>query len=191
MHTTPDNEKALFARIAEGDETAFRELFHLYTPLLRPLIFKLTKSEYIIEDILQDVFFKVWMQRDKLTNIENPRSWILKIAFHDCFGHLRKMAVRNRGNEPMPEESMPEEDLEFRETARLVEEAIALLPPQAQRIYLLSRHEGLKLVEIAERTGLSLQTVKNTLSRALRGIREYLEKRGIYLPLLLLWYWIL
>lgn len=190
MYITSDNEKALFASIAEGDEAAFRELFHLYTPLLRPLIFKLTKTEHLIEDILQDVFFKIWLQRDVLPQISNPRSWILKITFHDCFGHLRKAAVRQRNNGPVPEESVPEGILEFRETSRLVEEAIALLPPQARRIYLLSRQEGLKLAEIAEKTGLSLQTVKNTLSRALRSIREYLENKGVSLPFLLLWYWL-
>lgn len=189
MHTTSDNEKALFLQIAEGDETAFRELFHIYTPLLRPLIYKLTRTEHIIEDILQDVFFKIWLSREKLPDIENPRSWILKIAFHDCFGHLRKAAVRQRNMGQPAEEAFLEEHIEFRETARLLEEAVERLPPQARRVYVLSRQEGLKIPEIAGRMQLSVQTVKNTLGRALKSIREYLAGRGIYLPLLLLWYW--
>lgn len=188
MHNTSDNEKALFRQIAEGDEAAFRELFHVYTPILRPLIYRLTKTDHIIEDIIQEAFFKIWMSRDKLRDIEQPRSWILKIVFHDSLGYLRKAEVRKRLNETA-EEGFHDEQLAFRETARLVNEAIAQLSPQAKRIYLLSRQEGMKLADIATTLQLSLQTVKNTLSRALGSIREYLEKSGVFLPLLLLWYW--
>ncbi|GEP96111.1 RNA polymerase sigma factor [Chitinophaga cymbidii] len=190
MYTTSDIERALFLQVAEGDEAAFRELFHIYTPLLRPLIYKLTKTEHVIEDILQEVFFSIWMSRAQLPAIENPRSWILKIAFHDCFGYLRKAAVRNRQG-PAATEVFEDTKLEFRETARLVQEAVAQLPPQARKVYLLSRQEGMKLTEIAEELQLSLQTVKNTLSRALKSIRGYLASRGVFLPLLLLWYWLL
>lgn len=191
MHNTPDTEKILFLQIAGGDEAAFRELFHRYAPILRPLIFKLTSTEHIIGDILQDVFFKIWLSRDKLPEIENPRSWILRITFHDCFGYLRKAEVRRR-NQLTAGESTADENwqLEFRETSRLVNEAVSALSPQAQRIYLLSRRDGLKIAEIAEQLHLSVQTVKNTLTRALKSIRDYLEQHGVFLPLLLLWYWV-
>ncbi|UYQ91230.1 sigma-70 family RNA polymerase sigma factor [Chitinophaga horti] len=188
MHHTTDIEKHLFLQIAGGDQAAFRELFHRYTPLLRPLIYKLTTTDHIIEDILQDVFFKIWLSRDKLPDIENPRSWILRITFHDCFGYLRKEATKRR-HEIVPEAAAEDQQLDFRETSRLVNEAVAGLSPQAQKIYLLSRRDGLKLPEIAETLGLSLQTVKNTLSRALKSIRDYLAEHGVFLPLLLLWWW--
>ncbi|WP_295120480.1 sigma-70 family RNA polymerase sigma factor [uncultured Chitinophaga sp.] len=186
MESTRDKERALFLQITEGDEDAFRELFRIYTPILRPLIYKLTKTEYSIEDILQDVFFKIWMSRGQLPDIENPRSWILKITFHDCFGYLRKNAVRNRAVGTETSETYTEQTVELREMARLVNEAIELLPPQAKKVYLLSRTEGRKLADIADELQLSLQTVKNTLSRALKSIREYLLKHGVFLPLCLM-----
>ena len=90
------NDKELFQLISEGDETAFRRLFHAYVPQLRPLVQHITRTSAITEDIIQDTFLKLWISRDKLTDIDNPRSWILRIVFHQSFSWLRRQAVHHK-----------------------------------------------------------------------------------------------
>ncbi|HWJ29731.1 MAG TPA: RNA polymerase sigma-70 factor [Flavisolibacter sp.] len=178
-------EKELFISIAEGNEAAFRELFHLYMPQLYPMILKVTKVENAAEDILQETFLKLWISRDKLAEIENPRAWILRIAYFQAFTFLRKKAIHQKAVDRLSDKAQldllrsdTEETIAFSSLQTLVRQAVASLPGQPKKIYQLSREEGLKIPEIAEQLNLSEQTVKNTLSRSLKLIREYVIRAG-------------
>lgn len=178
-------EKELFYAIAENDESAFRQLFHLYFPQLYPQIFKVTKAENVTEDIVQETFLKIWINRDRLTEIENPRAWILRIAYFQAFTFLRKKATHQKAvnhiADKLKEEeeySETEETVVFRNLQTSVRKAIQQLPAQQKKIYRLSREQGLKNKEIAAQLNLSEQSVKNTLVRALKFIREEVEKAG-------------
>src|SRR5258706_4910255 len=83
-------EEELKRRIAEGDEGAFARLFHQYYNLLRPFVWKFTRRETDAEEILQETFIRVWLNRDKITGIENLRGWIFTIASRICLTHIRK-----------------------------------------------------------------------------------------------------
>ena len=188
-------EKQLFISLAEGNEAAFRELFHLYMPQLYPMILKVTKIENGAEDILQETFLKVWINRDKLAEIENPRAWILRIAYFQAFTFLRKKAVHQKAMNRLTDNAQlnllrsdTEETIAFSSLQTLVRQAVASLPGQPKKIYQLSRDEGLKISEIAEQLNLSEQTVKNTLSRSLKLIREYVVKAGHILLALTLFF---
>ena len=189
-------EKELFLLIADGDEAAFRQLFHLYVPLIRSITLKITKNEGAAPDLVQEVFLRIWLYRDRLPDINNPRPWIIKIAYHQCFNWLRQKKVRDNANLQLAAAGKQEygnstEEINlFRETSLILRQAIEQLPPQTKRIYLLSRDEGLKINEIAAMLKLSPPTVKNTLSRSLKVIRDSLEKQGIFLPFFLLCYWL-
>ena len=186
MHVLkPNNEKELFLFIAEGDEEAFRQLFHLYMPKLYPMILKVTKTENATEDILQETFLRVWMNRDKLPGIENPWAWILQIAYYQAFTHLRKQITHEKAVNKLSDKpdsrslsSATEEAVAFRAMQTLIAQAIYKMPSQQKKVYLLSREQGLKVPEIASRMSLSEQTVKNTLVRALKFIRNHIEQSG-------------
>jgi RNA polymerase sigma-70 factor (ECF subfamily) len=185
----------LFALIAEGNEKAFKELFHLYVPLMRRIIIRITKDEKVVPDLMQDVFLRIWLSRGKLAEIEHTRSYILQIAYHQSFNWLRQQKVRDKAKDRLPAgwgnaiTNNTTEAVLLEDTNRLVRQAIDALPPQAKKIYRLSRDAGMSIAEIAAELQLSPQTIKNTLGRSLKLIGGYLETRGIYLPLLLLWYW--
>jgi RNA polymerase sigma-70 factor (ECF subfamily) len=194
MHNRSETDKALFQLIAEGDEAAFRELFHAYVPQLQPLVMHLTKTASVTEDLIQETFLRVWLSRDKLPAIENPRSWLLRIVFFQCFTWLRRQAVHHKAMDAMAQgqeegdmRSDTEEAVAYSAMLRLIGEAVQQLPAQAKRIYLLSREKGLRIPEIAEQLGLSPSTVKNSLVRSLQAIRKHIEASGHWLPLLILW----
>lgn len=184
------HDKELFRLVAEGDEAAFRRLFHAYVPKLLPAVQHLTKNAAVTEDILQEAFLKVWLSRDKLPEVEHPRAWLTKIVYHQCFSYLRRQAVHDKALHVIgeqPEATSMEDDLAFNRLLRTVAEAVQALPPQAKKIYLLSREGNLKIPEIAAQLGLSPNTVKNSLVRSLQAIREQLAEAGHVLPLAVLW----
>jgi RNA polymerase sigma-70 factor (ECF subfamily) len=184
-------DKALFQLIAEGNEPAFRELFHSYVPQLEPLVMHLTKTASITEDIIQETFLRVWLNRDKLPGIENPRSWLLRIVFYQSFSWLRRRNLHHKALGAMAygEEmrSTTDEAVAYAAMLQLVGEAVHLLPPQAKKIYKLSRENGLRIPEIAEQLSLSPNTVKNSLVRSLQAIRRHIEAGGYWLPLVIMW----
>jgi RNA polymerase sigma-70 factor (family 1) len=185
------SDKDLFARIAEGDETAFHQLFAVYVPLLQPTIYKIVKDGHAAQDIIQETFLRLWLYRDKLPEIETPRSWILRIAYYRAFTYLRSKSVTYKPiddfTETLPTEAQsPENVLVFNDIRKLVEQAVEQLPPQQKRAWQLSRQAGLPIADIASTMHLSPHSVKNTLGRALKFVRDYLEKAGYGLICLLL-----
>ncbi|SEW53073.1 sigma-70 family RNA polymerase sigma factor [Chitinophaga arvensicola] len=185
------HESALFHQIAQGDEAAFETLFHLYVPRIKPVIARIIQVEGPEKDIIQEIFLGLWLSREKLTEVVVPHNWIFKMVYHRCYSWLQKQGIRNKASQIITRENsdhsnLTEENLSFTETSLLVKQAIMLLPPQAQKIYLLSREKDLKIAEIASELQLSPQTVKNSLVRSLKSIREYLTQHGIILPLILL-----
>ncbi|MDQ0107431.1 RNA polymerase sigma-70 factor (ECF subfamily) [Chitinophaga terrae (ex Kim and Jung 2007)] len=184
------DNKQLFQLISEGDESAFRQLFHIYAPQFRAVALHITKTASVTEDILQETFLRLWISRDKLREIEQPRSWMLRIVFHQCFSYLRKQAIHNKAVAILaPAEPVfsPEEDIAYDFMRAQVTLAVQQLPPQAKRIYLLSREQGLKIPEIAAQLSLSPNTVKNSLVRSLQAIRKHLEHSGILFPAFIIW----
>ncbi|NLR58239.1 sigma-70 family RNA polymerase sigma factor [Chitinophaga polysaccharea] len=190
MHAQSYNDKELFQAISEGDENAFRKLFHIYVPQFRAIAQHITKTAAVTEDIIQETFLRLWISRDKLPDIEQPRSWMLRIVFYQSFTYLRKQAVHHKALDTLapiePAFSM-EENMAYASMIKQVGIAVAQLPPRAQQIYRLSREQGLKIPEIAQQLSLSSNTVKNSLVRSLQAIRKHLEASGHLLPALILW----
>lgn len=184
-------EKELFIRIADGDEMAFEKLFHLYVPEIRPVIIAVIQSEAYLKDIVQEIFLDLWLGRDKLALIEQPRNWIFRLTYNRCYGWLEKQAVREKAKQKIADESAGTENLiveglAFRETAALIQMAIQQLPAQAKHIYTLSRTNGLKVSEIAQQLNIAPQSVKNSLYRSGLFIKDFLAAKGIVIPLFLL-----
>ena len=171
-------------KIAEGDEAAFRELFHQYAELVRKNLYSITKSVAATDDMVQETFLRVWLYRDKLPGIGNFRSWVLHIAYNLGFTYLRnikthqKLVGQLQVAAPDPMQYEPEQATRFIMLSGLVKQTIEKLPKQQKKIYVLSRELGLKPRAIAVQLGLSESTVKNTLTRALKNIRDALSKAG-------------
>jgi RNA polymerase sigma-70 factor (family 1) len=185
---SPDT-KQLFLQVAEGDEKAFETLFNAFLPKLYPFIIKFIKSEPAAQEIIQETFIRVWLSRDKLSEIDNPGGWLYKVASNECYTYLRKSILNNKFLNPITVEPDPvsstHENLALKELNRIIGEAINKLPVQRKKIYRMSRDEGMSIPEIASILNLSPNTVKNALVTSLKFIREYLVKYGIIFFLLL------
>ena len=186
----PLDTKQLFMQVAEGDERAFETLFNAFLPKLYPFIIKFIKSEPAAQEILQETFIRVWLSRDKLSEIDNPGGWLYKVASNECYSYLRKSILNNKFLNPITFEPDPvnttQETFSLKELNRVIGEAINKLPAQRKKIYRMSRDEGMSIPEIASVLNLSPNTVKNALVTSLKFIREYLVKYGIIFFLLLL-----
>lgn len=170
----------LFQRLAQHDEQAYTEIFHLFTPRLFPYILKIARDEHLAKELLQETFLKLWEKRADLEQVEQPAAWLFRVAANLCLMHLRTQATRYRLLQKAGEvqESVNEvsERLDGKDLGRFVQQAVNALPPQRQKIYRLSREQGLSHQQIATLLDISVQTVKNQLGIALKFIQEFLQK---------------
>lgn len=178
-----DNDKEWLLLIAEGDENAFRSLFDKYTSLLLPYVTRFVNSEAIAEEIVQEVFIRIWMHRDQLHEVKIPKAWILRIAANECYAFLRRRELERKTQKLLErkQETATYHNPHYKELQDAIEEAVRMMPEKRRRIYQLSRAEGLKPSEIAERLDLSVATVKNTIGTALEFIRQHLIKKGLFI----------
>lgn len=179
-----ENEPYLLSCIAEGDENAFKSLYLHYVKELKPLLKKYNCADIEIQEIFQETFLKLWLNRDALNDIQNFRAWIYKVASREYLIALRKrLNYENRMegysktivNSPTPQ--TPMEVMLFSEVHNFVLKTIAQLPPRRRMIYEMSR-QGFKIGEIADQLSISSQTVKNVLQSASKTIREELIAIG-------------
>lgn len=175
------NEHALLANMAAADGKAFATIVHHYYPLLLPFVTSITKSKQVAEEIVQEVFLRLWQHRHEHTRIYHLKSWLFTIASNLSLTYLRRKATEGRLlallKDQQPDHALDtEEQVYWKESGLLIRQAVSQLPPQQQRIYQLSRHDGLSHQEIAAQLHLSPNTVKNHLVKALQSIREFMRR---------------
>ena len=175
------DEKALFQEVAKGDREAFRQLFHHYNKLLQPFVARLTGSPAANEEVLQEVFLKLWLHRDRLSAVENPKAYIVRIVNNEAINYLRSQARDTRLRAAVQElvageAPSPEQGIFYRETEMRLNEAIERLPRACKKIYRMSREQYMRIPEIADALNLSDSTVKNQLVKALKSIRLHIDK---------------
>ncbi|HEY4207320.1 MAG TPA: RNA polymerase sigma-70 factor [Puia sp.] len=186
------NERQLLSEVAEGNERSFTLLYHHYYNRLFPYFSKFTGNPLHAEEILQGTFMRVWMNRDKLSEIENFQAWVHKIATRENLSLLRRemLAARKLTQFASFRSSAPGYDrsavIEAEELERQVREIVEQMPEQRKKIYQLSREAGYKPPEIAEILNISQSTVHNSLTTALKQIRARLSKIGYRSHLLLI-----
>jgi RNA polymerase sigma-70 factor (family 1) len=178
-------DQALYDRIAKGDERAFEQLYDMLKPRIVGYVIKLMKTEDAATEVIQEAMIRFWLNRDKLPEIQHPPAWLFRIIANECYRYFRKHGLQQRLLSALSKSSsdisrQTEMDLSYRETQRIIQEVVHSLPQRHQEIYRLSREEGLKMQEIADKTGLSYRYVKKVLMATLKIIREKLAKTGRY-----------
>lgn len=177
-------------KIAADDEFAFRQLYYHYADTLYGIAFTYLKSQPVAEEIVQDVFLKIWINRGTLTDIDGFANYIFIIARNhiiNYFHHkIREKNYLQYLSDHFNENSLtPEEQLCFKESSKLIEKAISNLPPQQKAVYQLVRVQGMKLKEVAIELGLTRNTVRNHLGRAVKYVQSCMprEARGLILAI--------
>ncbi|HEX9510667.1 MAG TPA: RNA polymerase sigma-70 factor [Puia sp.] len=172
-------EMELLLMVSAGDEKAFRQIYEQYWNRIYTMALLYFKSPVAAQDMVQEVFLKVWVNRSELPAIASFGAWLRIIARNFLISSLRKKTTQYvwgmEDNGTVPDQaSSADEQLVMKETAGLIRRAIEQLPPQQQKIYRMSREEGLKLTEVAAALDLSHNTVREHMSKALKNIRLYL-----------------
>lgn len=189
-------EANLIQAIVDGDEKAFEALYTSYYKKLHQFLLKITQNhEGTASDILQEAFLRVWLNRDRLLEIENFQAWIYKVVSTEALTlirkelHIKTKASRLKSNiEHEKSTFYLQKPAEFTEIRSIVKQAVQRLPQQRQTIYILSREEGLSPDQIAKKLNISINTVYNTLATALKSIRQDLTTAGYgtYLAILVI-----
>jgi len=178
------NEKELFLRIAQGDETAFRVLFDAYREKLFVFAWQLCHSATEAEEVVQDLFLRLWQSRESLANVEYPRKYIYVMARNRALDLLARIARDQKlmreawSYLSQPDINLTEELLQATETQKLIDEAVSSLPGKKQTIFRLSRRDGLTHQQIADEMNISVQTVKNILTEILKHIKSFLAEHS-------------
>lgn len=185
------DDKRMFLQVAAGNEAAFRQLFHKYTPLLHPGVLQMVKHREVAREIVQEVFLKLWLQKEQVGNMDRPEAWMFRVASNLAISHLRKTSSHIRWLETVRandvEPGTAVEQLSMKELQQLVYEAVEALPDKRQKIFRLSREQGMTIDQIALHLNLSRSTVKNQISIALKFVQSYIYKgTSLYFPLFLL-----
>ena len=163
-------------KIASGDHDAFRSIFIKYYPKTKYFVTHIVKSEDVAEDLSQDIFLKIWINKELLPNLISFNAYIYKMAKFTALDYLKHKHVENTfaANYSQPATTDPEEELNAKDLEFLIELAIDMMPEQRQKIYIMSRIENIKNKEIAKTLGISEKTVNNQISLALKEIRNLL-----------------
>jgi RNA polymerase sigma-70 factor (family 1) len=185
-------EGLLLKEVAKGNEKAFRALYDAYFRHLSAYIFKLSKSKAATEEIVQEIFVKLWVNRALLTDIALLDAYIFTMARNKTIDHLRRLAKETRLISTLSAQLAEynnniEEKLNASALQLLIEEALEPLSEQKKKIFHLSRNEGLSHDEIAEIMQLSKSTVKNHLSETLKQVRDHISQQPNPEAMLLLW----
>lgn len=180
MHQPLPYEKALLGRIANGDEAAFKALFEQYRTRLYNYCFRITRSREVAEEIVMDVFLKIWLGREMACEIEHFDSFLFRVAQNKAIDFLRRVhrdpTLRNLIWQEIPAaaDDATDSKLICEEYENSIRDAIRQLSPQRQLVFQLSREQHLSHDQIASYLNLSKNTIKNHIVESLRFIKRHL-----------------
>ena len=184
------DEKELLAKISSGDTRAFAVLFHGYQGLVYSFAKRVTCSEELAEDIVQEIFLKIWLGRSTLGSVDNFGAYLNRAVRNHSLNVLRQIARQARMAEEiglLTQQEIRETEayLDLKESEMILSHALKSLTPQQRQVFLLCREEGLKYEEVADRLQISPLTVHSHMKQALKTIRGYFKDNlGVY-PILL------
>lgn len=178
--TIHHTDKLLVSELKNNNEKAFRKLFDLYHQDIYGYSISILKSKEAAEENVQDVFMKVWQHRENLNIEQSFKAYIFTIARNLAFNFLNKAANEVLLKEEIfykSQESHEYGDYLIREDdcKKLRKMAMKQLPPKRKKIFKMSRKKGMTYEEISNELGISIQTVKNQMSKALESMRVFFQ----------------
>jgi RNA polymerase sigma-70 factor (ECF subfamily) len=173
-------DTTLVSRIKSGDQFAVKELFRRYYSSLCRFTYKFIYSKEDVEDIVEGIFEKLWINRDKLDPSQPIKGYLFKSVRNQALDFLKNRKNRNArlGDEEYARESDqdPMKDLCDKDLAIAIQKAIERLPKKCRIVFTLNRQDGLTYSEIASVLEISEKTVENQIIRALKHLRKDLRE---------------
>jgi len=177
-------DKEYIECLKKDDFVAFDALFRKYSESLYAFALSITRDSYASQDITQLVFLKIWEKRAQINEHLSFKSFLFSITYHETISWLRKeKSEKRRINEFVQNSGIQtnetERSIEFKNIEGIANQLIEELPEKRKEIFKLSRVQGYSNKEIAERLGISVKTVENQMTSALKFLREKLGKHDI------------
>lgn len=182
------NETLLLQQLKEGNSTAYRHLYDNHYKILCHIASQYLHDDYMAETVVGDVIFQIWKMRDRLNVQTSLRQYLLRAVRNKCFdilksdyaNHELSLSSTDRSSleyiGTIADESHPLGSLLENELEGVLAEAISELPEDTRRVFEMSRFENMKYNDIAQQLGISVNTVKYHIKRALAILTEKLGK---------------
>lgn len=166
----------LIGKIRKGDVVAFETLFRkFYSPLVLYST-GITGSSGIAEDIIQELFYSIWKNRERLEIVISVKSYLYRSVRNNSLSYLHKRdKPRNADTFEQPYTHNPESETEGNELKEIITRSISSMPQRRAEIFLMHRFRNLKYKEIAQQLSLSVKTVELEMSRALKTLEKEIE----------------
>ena len=175
-------DNLLVTRILLNDKSAFKLLYDRYSKKIYFFSLKYLGNNVEAEELVQSVFINVWENRGSLDPDNSVKGYIYKAAVNYIYNYLKKKSIHTKFIESQMRESEIQsenlyEEVFLHDLEKSIDTAVDTLPAQQQRIFRLSRYDGLKYQEIAARLDISVRTVENQINRALKAIKTILKEK--------------
>ncbi len=186
------NLEKVIDELALDNQTALEELFNYYYPRLYNFSRSFLKLEEGIDDILQEVFIKIWQNRQTIKTASTFNSYIFTITRNLLLNELRSRLNNHKLKDEVLKRAVAEEfstfnPTEYNDIEEKVDSAINELPDRQREIFVLSRKEGLSHKEIAEKLNISSKTVEYHIAQSIKTLKEKLCAFGL---MSLLWFYL-
>lgn len=182
------NEQYILRQVVEGDAKAFSRLFDYYNPVLLRFVITILKSADLAKDSCQEIFIKIWEDREKLSDVRSFRNYLLTVGKNHSLNALRKafseektlatfVAGYNEADHNL------EDSIQFEEYNRFIISVVDTLTPQSKQVFQLCRQQGMSYDEAAEVMGISRNVIKKHMVKSMRILRLAVERDlGIAFP---------
>jgi len=171
-------EKELVELLKIGNRKAFEQLYHNYRLRIYGNLLKMVKSDEIAEELLQELFVKIWLGKEKLDSELSFKSYLFKIAENLVYDFFRKAALNKKMETYLVSVSTNpaspiEQHIYYKEGNYVLAKAIEQLPPKRKQVYILCKIEGKSYEEVSRLLGVSISTVNEHIVKASRVVRKY------------------
>lgn len=172
----------LLARLRAGDERALEAVFRSHYAAMCAVVRRIVFAPDVAEELVQDVFFKLWSKREQLAEIDALKTYLYRAARNTALNHLRRQKLEHAFEERELAKGEPvgndsgSDSASTSEVERAVRAAIQRLPERCREIFLMSRDGGLTYGQIARELGISIKTVETQMGRALKSLRVSLAE---------------
>jgi RNA polymerase sigma-70 factor, ECF subfamily len=174
-------ESEIIRRIRQGDIKEFETLFRSSYASLVKYAGTLIKDQDTAEEIVQDLFFRLWQNKEKLNIESSLNGYLFRSVHNSCLHHIEHLKVvsrhaREAALEPETGTEDPAEMLQYSELQAKIARILERLPERCGKIFCMNRFEGMKYSEIAEKLSVSVKTVEANMGKALKEFRKALAE---------------
>ena len=164
--------------LQKDGEKAIEWLFQEHYAYLCRAVYKILPDSNLAEDLVQEVFFELWRRKDRIHITSSIKAYLRRTAVNKTLNYIRDQKVKFDDEEKLPVlssgEASANQQLEAEELQQLIDQTIDSLPERCRVVFVLSRFEDMSYKEIAEKLGISVKTVENQISKALKVLRRVL-----------------